>query len=123
MKLHSLSKADHCFLPCMKSKENMGRYVEIKKIDATTTEYYYSVMSPDYPHVPMFYIGINPTETRVRLYKNLVNKQLECEILIDQYEASQLPSWIPSFLAYTTLKKVREAIEENQFSDYISFQS
>ena len=101
----------------------MGRYVEIKKIEATPTEYYYSVMSPDYPHVPMFYIGINPIEKSIRLYKDLADKQLECEILIDQYEASQLPSWIPSFLAYATLKKVRQAIEDNQFSDYISFQS
>ena len=101
----------------------MGRYVEIKKIEATPTEYYYSVVSHDYPHVPIFYIGINPTEKRVRLYKDLVEKQLECEILIDQYEANQLPAWIPSFLVYATLKKVRQAIEGNQFSDYISFQS
>lgn len=101
----------------------MGRYLEIKKIQEISGDYYYSVVSPDCPHVPMFYVGINPTEKRIRLYKDLADKELECEILIDQYEASQLPAWIPSFLVYATLKKVRQAIEDNQFDDYISFQS
>jgi hypothetical protein len=101
----------------------MGQYVEIKKIREISGDYYYSVTSPDYPHVPMFYIGINPTEKRVRLYKDLINKQLECEILVEQYESDQLPVWIPGFLLYATLKKVRQAIEDDQFSDYISFQS
>lgn len=124
MKLHNLSKADHGSLQHMKNKEyNMGRYVEIKKIEATPTEYYYSVVSPDYPHVPMFYIGINSAKKRVRLYKDFADKQLECEIFIERYEANQLPAWIPSFLVFATLKKVRQAIEDNQFGDNISFQS
>ena len=101
----------------------MARYVEIKKIQETSNEYYYSVMSPDYVHVPMFYVSINPAEKRMRLYRSLIDKHLECEFFVESYEADQLPPWIPSFLLYATIKKIGQAISENQFSYYISFQS
>lgn len=100
----------------------MGRHVEIKKIQETPSEHYYSVTSPDYPHIPVFYININPAEKKMRLYKGLGDKP-ECEFFVENCESDQLPYWIPSFLLYATIKKVRQAIAENQFGDYMSFQS
>ena len=101
----------------------MARYVEIKKIQETPSEYYYSVVSPDYNQVPVFYIGINPKEKKVGFYKDSIDGSPECEIFVENYESDELPAWIPGFLLYATIKKVRQVIAENQFGDYISFQS
>src|SRR5579862_6338454 len=102
----------------------MARYIEIKKIGTAQNTYYYQVTSPDFPNVDLFYIGLNANNQSIYFFKN---KNFEIPnvtiILSDQNKKIEAIDWLPSFLFYGTLVKAKEALQSNNFSDYISFQS
>lgn len=99
----------------------MGRYIEIKKIEQIIETHFYSVISPDYPEIKKFFIGIYPVMKKVNFYKKAINDSPDCIINLDKIDHNI--TWLPDFLFYGTLKKAIQAIKDNSFPDYISLQS
>lgn len=100
----------------------MGRYIEIKKIKQQSNVYYYSVVSPDYSAIPMFFIGIDADKKVIHFYKDIEKKDEKDSIDITTSHYT-LPLWLPHFLFYATVAKAKLALENNSYTEYISFQS
>lgn len=102
----------------------MGRYIEIKKIGTEKTIYYYRVVSPDFPTVNIFYIGLNPQEQSIYFFRNKKFDTPDYTVALNaQNEKIEAVDWLPNFLFYGTFVKAREALINNKFTEFISFQS
>jgi hypothetical protein len=102
----------------------MGRYIEIKKFKTTQNIHYYQVASPDFPQVNAFYIGLDPQHQSIYFFKNKEFDIPDHTIALNIQDKKIEPmDWLPIFLFYGTLVKARDALANNKFTEFISFQS
>lgn len=101
----------------------MGRYVEIKKIASKNSSYYYEVFSWDYPGLKPFYIGIDSVKKTISYFETDDFAQSDYVYDLTNLPREIIIDWIPHFFTYATLYKAKQALENMNFGEYISFQS
>ena len=103
----------------------MGRYIKIEKIKSVQGMHYYRVLSPDFPEVEPFYIGLDQYNKAVYFFKNNNFDQPDYKIDLDENKKNDkiVINWLPSFLVFGTLVKAKEVFIKGVFGECISFQS
>lgn len=98
----------------------MGVYIEIKKIKTEKELLYYRVIPHDFKDVPEFSICIDPQKKTLYLYQNSDDKHISATIDLKKPSDPNL-DWLPGGLIARILYKVIQALEKQDFGEYLSF--
>ncbi|HZW60744.1 MAG TPA: hypothetical protein VFF04_00815 [Candidatus Babeliales bacterium] len=99
----------------------MGIYIQIKKINKKNEIYYYEVNTTQFDVKCPFYIGIDSLNKMLLIYKDLYFKELICNI--DLINPSIPVCSIPAPLIARIITKVKQALKDNAFTEYISYEA
>jgi hypothetical protein len=101
----------------------MGRYIRIHRINSINDFYYYEAEVPDSPEIEVFYLKIDYAKKNV-VFSNTIDfsDKIFCFNFNNDHDLTHL-TWLPHTIAARVLYKVKTAIDKNDFSEYISYQS